>query len=46
KLLLESNLSLKEISQQLHFGSEHYLNAFFKKYAGMPPGAYRKMQGK
>ena len=46
KLLRESSLSLKQISQQMHFGSEHYLNAFFKKYAGMPPGEYRKMQGK
>lgn len=45
-LLREGNLSLKEISRQMHFGSEHYLNAFFKKYAGMPPGEYRKMQGK
>ena len=45
-LLRESSLSLKQISRQMHFGSEHYLNAFFKKYAGMPPGEYRKMQGK
>ena len=46
KLLRESDISLKEISRKMHFGSEHYLNAFFKKYAGMPPGEYRKMQGK
>lgn len=45
-LLAEGRLSLRQISENLHFSSEHYLNAFFKKYAGMTPGAYRKMQGK
>ena len=46
KLLRDSSLSLRQISEQMHFASEHYFNAFFKKYAGMPPGEYRKMQGK
>ena len=45
-LLAEGRLSIRQISENLHFSSEHYLNAFFKKYAGMTPGAYRKMQGK
>lgn len=45
-LLRDGSLSLRQISEQMHFASEHYFNAFFKKYAGMPPGEYRKMQGK
>lgn len=42
-LLREGEMTLKQISDQLHFSSEYYLNAFFKKHAGMPPGAYQKM---
>ena len=46
KLLQENTLSLKEISEKMNFSSEYYLNAFFKKNYGMPPGEYRKMLGK
>lgn len=46
KLLTEGNASLREISEQLSFSSEYYLNAFFKANAGISPGAYQKMQGK
>jgi len=42
RLLLEPSLSLREISEIMHFDNEYYFNAFFKKHAGMPPGAYRK----
>ena len=45
KLLSEPSLSLKRISEIMNFNSEYYLNAFFKKYAGMPPGEYRKTLG-
>ena len=41
-LLLESRYSLKEISDIMNFSSEYYFNVFFKKHAGMSPGAYRK----
>ena len=41
-LLSDPSLSLREISECMQFGSEYHFNAFFKKYAGMPPGAYRK----
>lgn len=41
--LLMGDLSLKSISEKMSFSSEYYFNAFFKKYAGMPPGEYRKM---
>lgn len=41
-LLLESRYSLKEISDIMSFSSEYYFNVFFKKHAGMSPGAYRK----
>ena len=42
-LICTTNLSLNEISAQMHFSSVYYLNTFFKKYVGMPPGEYRKM---
>ena len=45
RLLVESNLSLKQISEKMSFPNEYYFNAFFKKHAGMPPGEYRKMMG-
>ncbi len=45
KLLSQQTLSLKEISEAMSFDNEYYFNAFFKKYAGMPPGEYRKMLG-
>ena len=43
KLLTETDISLRDISERMHFSSEYHLNSFFKKYAGMPPGEYRKM---
>ena len=45
KLLSDPNLSLKKISEIMNFNNEYYLNSFFKKYAGMPPGEYRKTLG-
>jgi AraC-like DNA-binding protein len=42
KLLSDSSLSIKEISKMMNFSNEYYFNSFFKKNAGMPPGAYRK----
>lgn len=45
-LLTESNLSLRQISDRLHFASENHFNSFFTKYAGMTPGAYRKMNNR
>ena len=44
-LLLEE-VSLKEISDKMHFSSEYYFNSFFTHNAGMSPGKFRKMQGK
>ena len=43
KLLTETTLSLHDISEKMNFSSEYHLNSFFRKYAGMPPGEYRKM---
>lgn len=45
-LLIEDALSLKQIGERMHFSSEYYLSAFFKKHTGLPPGEYRKMFGK
>ena len=42
ELLAGSDLTLCAISEQMGFSSEYYFNAFYKKYAGMTPGAYRK----
>ncbi|MBQ7336605.1 MAG: helix-turn-helix transcriptional regulator [Clostridia bacterium] len=41
-LLADSELSLCEISDKAGFSNEYNFNAFFKKYAGMSPGVYRK----
>lgn len=46
KMLSDEMLSLGEISDMMHFSSEYYFNTFFKKYAGMPPGEYRKRAAK
>lgn len=45
KLLADGSFSLKQISERMNFNNEYYLNAFFKKHSGMPPGEYRKMLG-
>lgn len=43
RLLIENKLTLKEIAVKFNFNNEYYFNAYFKKYAGMPPGEYRRM---
>ena len=42
-LLTKTSLTLNEISERLNFSSEHHFNSCFKKYAGMTPGEYRRM---
>ena len=42
KMLSDPQWTLKEISEAMSFQNEYYFNTFFKKYAGMTPGAYRK----
>lgn len=42
-LLKTTNLSLKSISERMHFSSEYYFNTFFKQHAGMTPGEFQKM---
>lgn len=44
KLLKSSHLTVEAISRQVGFDTKHYFAKVFKKYAGMPPGAYREMQ--
>ena len=41
--LLETDLSLAQISEKMHFSTEYYFNTFFKTNAGMPPAEYRRM---
>ena len=42
KMLFDPSLSLRHISEIMNFNNEYHFNSFFKKYAGMTPGAYRK----
>ena len=42
EMLSGTSLSLCEISEAMNFNNEYYFNTFFKKYAGMTPGAYRR----
>ena len=46
RLLRESTLPLREVSEQMNFPNEYYFNAFFKKHAGMTPGAFRRSMRK
>jgi AraC-like DNA-binding protein len=45
-LLTETQLPLREISDAMGFDNEYYFNTFYKKYAGMSPGAYRRSVSK
>ncbi len=40
--LQHAQLPLKQIADELGFGSEYYFSRRFKQIAGMPPGAYRE----
>lgn len=42
RLLADPTLSLREISEKMNFGNEYYFHTFFKRHAGMSPGAYRR----
>ena len=42
ELLANTGMTLREISESMGFDNEYYFNAFYKKYAGMSPGAYRR----
>lgn len=41
--LINSDLSLRQISERFSYRDEYYFNSSFKKYFGIPPSAYRKM---
>ncbi|MBP7180737.1 MAG: AraC family transcriptional regulator, partial [Dysgonomonadaceae bacterium] len=43
ELLIESNLSVKEIAYHLNFSSYEYFLSFFKKRVGLTPLEYRNM---
>lgn len=44
-MLLENDMSAKEIAFSLGFENESYFNRLFRKLTGMPPNAYRKLTG-
>ena len=41
-LLKTSIMTIKEISDELHFANQSFLGKFFKEHVGMSPSAYRK----
>ncbi|MBR5728642.1 MAG: helix-turn-helix domain-containing protein [Prevotella sp.] len=41
-LLKNSTMSIKKISQVLHFPNQSFLGKYFKEHVGMSPSAYRK----
>lgn len=41
-LLLQTDLSAKQISEQVGYSNDKYFNTLFKKYTNMTPGEYRK----
>ena len=46
ELIIEDELTFKEISLRFGYVNECYFNTAFKKYSGMSPGQYRKMYKK
>ena len=42
EFLLQSGYSLKSASEKMNFSNEYHFNSFYKKYAGIPPGLYKK----
>lgn len=43
-LLINSNLSVKEISDKLCFSDEHYFSGLFKRKVGVSPSDFRKIR--
>ena len=43
-LLLQTEMSIKEIAYTLHFDAPNNFNSFFKKLTGQTPNSYRKSQ--
>ena len=41
-MLRNSNLSIKEITDRMHFPNQSFLGKFFKEHVGMSPKEYRK----
>lgn len=41
-LLRNSNLSIKEITERMHFANQSFLGKFFKEHVGLSPKEYRK----
>ena len=41
-MLKNTNMSIKEIAQQLNFPNQSFLGKFFKEHVGMSPSDYRK----
>ena len=42
RMLAETDLGLRQISDAMDFQNEYYFNSFFTRHAGMTPGAYRR----
>ena len=42
RLLIQSDVPIKEVAEQLKFADEFYFSRFFKKLNGVPPAAYRQ----
>ena len=42
QMLMDEDVSIRDVSEKLGFCNEYYFNVFFKKNCGMSPGAYRK----
>jgi AraC-like DNA-binding protein len=42
RLLVETDLAVKEIAERLGFSSEYYFNSVFRLHEGYPPGVFRE----
>ena len=43
-LLIHTDLSAKQVSEQVGYSNDKYFNTLFKKYTDMTPGEYRKKE--
>jgi AraC-like DNA-binding protein len=43
ELLANTDLTINEISEKLHYTSPYYFSVSFKRTSGMTPGEFRKM---
>lgn len=45
RLLLDRELSIKEVAHAVGYGDIHYFTTLFHRHSGMPPATFRRKNG-